>query len=114
MDENESLLAVASSDQEALSLCLALGTLQAIRSGAWPVEAGIWTIARPVFRSPLESLDIPDEVLKVFQHADELSALLELAGREAVDRKIDEWIAVLQARLASLPEQCWYAKWQAE
>ena len=114
MEENDLLLSVALHDQEAFSLCLALGTLQAIRSGAWPVEAGIWTIARPVFRSPLEHLGIPNDVMKVFRHADELSALLELAGRETVDRKLDEWIAVLLARLADLQGQGWYARWRTE
>jgi hypothetical protein len=104
-------LKVASADREAFALCLALGTLEAMRSGAWPLDAGIGTLARPVFYEPLEATNIPDEVLAVFRGADELSALASLAGRATAERKLDEWIAVLKSRLSTLPDRSWYARW---
>lgn len=64
MTEESHTLLVAASDREAFALCLALGTLEAVRSGDWPTEAGIWTIARPVFREPLETEGIPEDVLR--------------------------------------------------
>jgi hypothetical protein len=104
-------LQVASADQEAFALCLALGTLEAIRSGAWPTEAGAWTLGRPIFRGKLEALGMPGEVLDVFRSVDELSALEALAGNEAVEKRLREWTSLLRARLASLPERSWYARW---
>src|SRR5262245_13550752 len=79
------LLEVAAADCEAFALCLALGTLEAIRCGAWPAEAGTWTISRPVFRDRLAAVGAPDEVLAIFSRADELSALEQLAGPGAVE-----------------------------
>lgn len=114
MTEEVRNLKVASSDCEALALCLALGTLEAIRSGAWPVEATTWTIARPAFRIPLIAAGIPDEVLAVFSGADELSALATLAGRDAVEERIADMMAVIRKRLAMLSEPSWYARWSEE
>ena len=111
MAEETHTLIVASSDCEAFALCLALGTLEAIRSGAWPVEAGTWTIARPAFREPLITAGIPAEVMAVFSGADELSALMALAGRDAVERRLADWMAVIRTRLAVLSEPSWYARW---
>lgn len=80
---------VAPSDLEAFVACLALGALEAMRSGSWPTEAGIWTLARPVFRRRLESAGLPGPLLDVLQRADELSALEELAGRSAAQADRD-------------------------
>ena len=41
MDDGTHLLEVAAADREAFVLCLALGTLEAMRGGSWPLEAGI-------------------------------------------------------------------------
>jgi hypothetical protein len=112
MAEEMRRLQVAVADREAFALCLALGTLEAIRSEAWTTEAGIWTLSRPVFREELDSIGMPEEVLDVFRSADELSLLEQLAGREAVEQKLQVWVSVLQARLATLPERCWYARWE--
>ncbi|MCI0704078.1 MAG: hypothetical protein L0241_23715 [Planctomycetia bacterium] len=104
-------LEVAASDLEAFALCLALGTLEAIRCGTWPAEAGIWTLARPNFSARLEQTGVPSEVLAIFRGADELSALEQLPGREEVEVQISKWIAILHSRLAALPEQSWHARW---
>ena len=47
IDDETHLLEV--SEREALVLCLTLGTLEAMRGGLWPLEAGIWTLGRPIF-----------------------------------------------------------------
>jgi hypothetical protein len=104
-------LNIAEADQEAFVLSLALGTLKAIRIGAWPTDAGIWTLSRPRFREPLETIGLPPEVLDIFEGADELSALEQLRGRRAVDELIDKWIETLCSRLAVLSEKSWYAYW---
>lgn len=112
MDE-ESLLAVRTETREAFALCLALGTLEAIRAGVWPPESGIWTIGPPGFWRVLETVDMPEEVLAVFRRADEWDALLKLAGGAHVQRGLDRDIAILKARLASLPDPTWRARWVA-
>jgi hypothetical protein len=50
-------LGIAQADQEAFVLCLALGTLEAMRREDWPLDAGIWTLARPIFWQPLTEVD---------------------------------------------------------
>ena len=102
-------LTVAQEDREAFVLCLALGTLEAMRGRAWPLEAGIWTLGRPAFWEPLAEVD--DAILKVFQTADELQALAMLVDDSAAGAQLDRMIAVVRARLAALPEKSWYARW---
>ena len=109
MDEETYLLEVAKASREALVLCLALGTLEAMRRGAWPLEAGIWTLARPMFWESLAEVD--DAVVKVFRSADELDALADLVGYSAAEAALDRMIAVVRSRLAALPEKSWYAGW---
>jgi len=104
-------LTIAEADQEAFVLSLALGTLKAIRVGVWPTDAGIWTLSRPCFREPLETIGLPQEVLNIFEGADELSAIEKLLGRKAVDQQIDKWIEILCSRLALLSDKSWYANW---
>lgn len=104
-------LEVSSNDLEALALCLTLGTLEAMRSGNWPSEAGIWTIGRPVFWQPLADAGVDGAIISVLQAADELSALEELLGRAAVDAELDRMISVVRLRLSALPNQSWYTRW---
>jgi len=54
MSENYEKLSVSSDTLEPFVLCLALGTLEAMKSKVWSSEAGIWTIGRPNFLSILE------------------------------------------------------------
>jgi len=55
--------------------------------------------------------EVDETVLEVIQSADELSALEELAGRSKAEVMLDRMIAVLRARLSTLPEKSWYARW---
>jgi hypothetical protein len=81
MDDEVYHLEIAKADREAFALCLALGTLTAMRAGIWPLEAGIWTLGRPIFWESLTEMD--DTILAVFQSADELNVLAEIAGYPA-------------------------------
>jgi hypothetical protein len=105
-------LNVASSDAEAFILCLAFGTLNAMRSGVWPLGAGVWTLARPAFVETLPRASISDELLDILRRADELSALAELGGRAAADDEMDRMLNTVRARLSSLPEKSWSATWE--
>ncbi len=109
MDDEMCCLKVGKADREAFTLCLTLGTLEAMRRGDWPLNAGIWTLGRPVFWEALVEVD--KKVLAVFQTTDELSALAKLAGYPAAEEELDRMIAVIRERLSSLPEKSWYAGW---
>lgn len=109
MDDEVYHLEVGKADREAFALCLALGTLEAMRAGIWPLEAGIWTLGPPGFWKPLTEID--DKVLVVFQSADELDALAGLGGPLAAEAALDRMIAVVRSRLSALPEKSWSAFW---
>jgi len=111
MDDGTHLLEVAAADREAFVLCLALGTLEAMRGGTWPLEAGIWTLSRPVFLQPVASSGVAPEVVAELEGADELEALARLSGRPAADAKLDRMIAAVRSRLSALNERSWYARW---
>jgi hypothetical protein len=98
-------------DLEAFVACLALGTLEAMRSGSWPSRAGTWTLARPAFWQTLESAGLPKSLLDVIQSADELSALEALSGPPAVDVELDKMIEAVRASLAKTASSMWRATW---
>lgn len=87
---------------------LTLGTLEAMRSGEWPLEAGISTLGRPIFQNPLRDA-LPPPLLAVLDVADELSALQQLRGTPAAMAKLDQLIAGVRAVLADAPSSFWYA-----
>ena len=107
-------LRVSTEDREAFVLCLALGTLEAIRSKAWHPDAGIWTIGRPAFQTFLRNAKLPADVMAVFQIADELSAIQNLSGSNVYLRRLEESIATLVERLRERPNQFWNASWTNE
>jgi hypothetical protein len=111
MSEGTINLEIDSADRDALVLCLALGTLEAMRSGVWPLEAGIWTLGRPRFWEPLKRGGVPEEVLDVLQAADELDALEGLSGRAAAEALLDRMLGVIRSHLEALPEKSWRARW---
>ena len=76
-------LQVSNEGLEAFALCLALGTLVAIRSKAWHPDAGIWTIGRPIFKDLLAKSNFPKNVMDAIEQADELSAIQDLCGMDA-------------------------------
>lgn len=107
-------LEVAKDVQEAFVLCLTLGTLEAMRRGALSLEAGIWTLGRPVFWQPLQGAGLDPAIVSVLQTVDELSALESLCGRCAADEALDRMIATVRARLSASPNRFWYARWSTK
>jgi hypothetical protein len=112
MEDEIHSLEFPATDQEAVVLCLALGTLEAIRGGNWPLEAGIWSLGRPAFWRPLAEL-YPQTAI-ILQEADELSALAKLASHATAETAINDMILAIRARLSALPEKCWNARWSGE
>ncbi|WP_165251339.1 hypothetical protein [Paludisphaera soli] len=110
-DDESYLLEVAAVDREAFVLCLALGTLVAMRSDSWPLEAGIWTLGRPTFLRPVASGVVSPEVVAELEAVDELEALAKLAGRPVVDAALDQMMAAIRSRLSALKERPWRASW---
>ncbi|MGI4791237.1 MAG: hypothetical protein ACRYFS_20610 [Janthinobacterium lividum] len=108
-DDDICCLEVAKSGREALVLCLTLGTLEAMRGGAWPLEAGIWTLGRPCFWESLTDVDAA--VVEVLQSADELSAMAMLCGQPAAEAELDRMIGVVRSRLSVLSDKSWHAWW---
>jgi hypothetical protein len=100
---------VPEADLDAFTTTLVLGTLEAIRSGLWPLEAGIWTLGRPIFREPLKRAGLRKELVAVLGEVDELSALADVRGRPAADARLDEMIATVRRCLPATAEQMWRA-----
>jgi hypothetical protein len=111
MTEESINLKVAATGLEALVSCLALGTLEAMRSGVLPLEAGLWALGRPAFWEPLRRAGISDDVVDIFRTADELDALEKLSGRAAAENRLDQMSAVIRSHLGALPEKSWRAGW---
>lgn len=107
-------MAIEIENEEAFFLCLALGTLTAIRSGIWPPDAGIWSLALPAFRESIEPMNLNKEILDIFEGADELSAIEKLLGRQVLDQQIDTWIQTISSRLSELRVKSWSARKQQE
>ena len=114
MTENYEQLLVNSETFEPFVLCLALGTLEAIKSGIWSSEAGIWTIGRPDFLDKLEELKVSEETLNVLVQFDELSALEKFVGRDEFDQELSKIEREIKQRLESFPESFWNARWEHE
>jgi hypothetical protein len=108
MTEKKYHFEVSKADLDAFLGTLVLGTLEAMRAGLWPLDAGIWTLGKPVFREPLERAGLGKELAAVLREADELSALAELAGRAAADARLDEMIATVRLRLTATAAQLWH------
>lgn len=101
-------------DPDAFLLCLVLGTLEAMRGGEWPLEAGIWCLSRPAFWQPLAPAGVSGEIIAVLRSADELSALAKLSGRAAANAELDRMIGLVRARLAASPDHSWHLRWSGE
>ena len=102
---------VEAPDLEAFVACLALGTLEAMKSAAWSSDAGTWTLARPVFWRTLESAGLPADLLAVLQSADELAALEALGGHAAMEAELDKMIDAIRGRLRGTSSHMWRAEW---
>lgn len=105
-------LRVDSETFEPFVLCLALGTLRAIKEGVWPPKAGIWTIGRPNFIGEVERMKLSDDTIDILVLFDELSALEEFAGDEELNAQIENIEAALTERLRAFSDVYWHAEWQ--
>lgn len=111
MTENYEKLSVSSDTLEPFVLCLALGTLKAMKSNIWSSEAGIWTIGRPIFLSKLEKLKISEDTLNILVEFDEFDALEKLVTKEDFYNKLLEVEENIKKRLKDFSENFWYAHW---
>ena len=114
MSENYESLLVNSATFEPFVLCLALGTLEAMKSGVWTSEAGIWTIGRPNFLDKLEELKVSDETMTVLVQFDELSALEKLVENDDFYAELLKIEQTIKKRLADFSKDFWNAKWLSE
>lgn len=73
---------------------LARGVLMAMQTGAIGLEAGVWSLGRPVFQQALQG-SISTELRAVLQAFDELDALKDLGGD--VDSTLERLLSELDA-----------------
>jgi hypothetical protein len=114
MSENYEQLLVSSDTFEPFVLCLALGTLEAMKLKVWSSKAGIWTIGRPNFLNELEKMKVSEDTLDILVEFDELSALEEFVTEEDFNNKILKIEENIKKRLEDFPEKFWSAKWVNE
>lgn len=114
MTENYEQLLVNSETFEPFILCLALGTLEAMKSEVWSSEAGVWTIGRPVFLEKLEEMKVSNETIDVLVQFDELNALEKLVERDAFNNELIKIEQTIKKRLEDFSKDFWYAKWAKE
>ena len=114
MPENYEQLLVSSETFEPFVLCLALGTLEAMKSKVWSSEAGIWTVGRPAFLSKLEEMKVSDETLDVLVQFDELNALEKFVEEEAFDKELIKIEQTIKKRLTNFSKDFWNAGWSDE
>ena len=114
MAENYEQLLVSDETFEPFVLCLALGTLEAIKSGVWSSEAGIWTIGRPNFLDKLEELKVSEETINILVEFDELNALEKFVSRDDFNEKLSGIERDIKKRLARFSENFWNARWEPE
>jgi hypothetical protein len=114
MAENYEQLLVSDASFEPFVLCLALGTLEAIKSGVWSSEAGIWTIGRPNFLGKLEELKVSEETINILVEFDELNALEKFVNRDDFDDKLVNIEQNIKKRLENFSKNFWNAKWADE
>lgn len=110
MSENYETLLVKSETFEPFVLCLALGTLEAIKCEIWSSEAGIWTIGRPNFLDELEKMNISEEIMNILVQFDELDALSRL-DKEAFEREVLKIEEIIKQYLKKFSTDFWSAKW---
>ncbi len=104
-------LLIPVSDLDTFLACLGIGTLEAIRSGAMPVEAGIWSLGVPELLEPLaERRLVSAEILDVLGTADELAAIRE-NDSERFHSLLSELIGRLQNGIARAEDPIWHAAW---
>ncbi|MBS1793698.1 MAG: hypothetical protein JSS81_07585 [Acidobacteria bacterium] len=111
MTEKYEQLLVDAETFEPFVLCLALGTLEAMKAGIWPPDAGIWTVGRPNFLDELEKLRVSEETMNVLAQFDELSALEKLVESDAFEEEVRKIEHAIKRRLADFSDVYWNARW---
>lgn len=111
MAENYEQLFVSGETFEPFVLCLALGTLEAMKSGTWSAEAGIWTIGRPDFLEKLEELNVSEETINALVQFDELSALKNLVDEDEFNHELTKIEHNIKKRLEDFAGEFWNARW---
>ncbi|MBX7171698.1 MAG: DUF3969 family protein [Pyrinomonadaceae bacterium] len=114
MNENYETLLVKTDTFEPFVLCLALGTLEAIKSEIWSTEAGIWTIGRPNFLDELEKMNVSEETKNILVEFDELNALQDLVSEDDFNEKLSKIEQNIKKRLEDFSGSFWSAKWANE
>jgi hypothetical protein len=111
MDKGLTLeIGTESNQAEAFVLCLALGTLRAIKDGLLDPNSGTWTLGRPVFWKTLELGGVVSEnVLHVLKSADEFGTIRTLSGEGSFQEALSHSLAVIEHRLQELGGESWYA-----
>lgn len=111
MNEETQKLEISKETVEAFILCLALGTLEAMKSDIWSLDAGIWTIRRPVFFEKLKEFGISQNLLEELDQLDELSALKSASDADKVTAEIERIEKILKQQLSLHSDTFWNAKW---
>lgn len=114
MSENYEKLLVSRETFEPFVLCLALGTLGAIKSEIWSSKAGIWTIGRPNFLDELEKMNVSEETKNILVEFDELNALEEFVSKDDFIEKLSKIEINIKKRLEDFSDKFWSAKWSNE
>jgi len=102
---------ISEDDLPAFVAYLALGTLEAIRTGTVSPDVGIWTLGMPLTWEPLEEANlVPQEIIDVLRVSDELAALQKSAPL-AFDAVVSDLIERLRVALREMPNPIWRVEW---
>ena len=114
MAENYEHLLIESDTFEPFVLCLALGTLEAMKAKIWSSEAGVWTVGRPDFLGKLEQMKVSEETLDALVQFDELNALEKIVERDAFYEEIVKVERKIKKRLGEFSTEFWVARWAGD
>ncbi|MCP4540458.1 MAG: hypothetical protein GY832_25245 [Chloroflexi bacterium] len=104
-------LQVTEENLAAFLSCLGIGTLFAIRAGVLSTDAGIWSLGVPRVWEPfIGSSKVSQEIIKVLQSCDELSAIQKLQP-DKLNAEITQLIDRLQAELGQVQDPVWQMEW---
>lgn len=114
MSEKYEQLSVSVETFEPFVLCLALGTIEAIKAKVWAAEAGIWTLGRPNFLDKLEEMKISEDTINILVQFDELNTLEKMVEKDVFENEIVKIEEAIKKRLADFSATYWNAKWLSE
>jgi hypothetical protein len=114
MPEKYEQLSVSVETFEPFVLCLALGTIEAIKAEVWSAESGIWTLGRPNFLDKLEEMKISEDTINILVQFDELNTLEKLVEKDVFEHELVKIEDAIKKRLEDFSETYWNAKWLSE